>query len=774
MAWLAPRRIFIPHSLNFNMYMAQSKRTYSPNLLLPLPRLALDIPQTAKRTFTHWAHVLEHIEKSKYSSGRASIGVFEDLAQRVHPERILDLIQLAESQNSSQEEMSFLVYRLLDILVKQLNFREALKLYRFTQKYPHTENAGNIKWIFNNAAKSISKIDDALEIAMGLPAGQQPDIVNGERLIRALCQTGRPGDAFRVWNHFLTNGAVCFAADRTLVLLVRGFLEANNFNGLFGVLEIAKLLQIAVQPDTLVMIVRGLSSDGRTEAANNWLSLLRDPSQKKMSIEIFNAFLAGSLKNITIMGPISTFKAKLEKEGLAANDLTREILIEQYLERGDIKNAQIVFEDVDNPNSKMYGYFLKHYTLINDWDSINSTWNLLLNMRIDDSAMKCMLQASMQRNDTDTIQTIFSRLRPLSHPNTHRLLVTYFLSKGRFDKCSHLLHMIPKWHPKGVHIIADLINHYASKGDLARAENYVPWMCSFGGNITYHGSRGIVPLIRGYAKYQKSKEKVEHWWKFMRRKGMKIDHRAYASLMGAYSDLGNYAGALQLLKDFEATGSKASLEMRMIEMVVYGRLGRTNEVERIYRAISSKRLSHSQSLWALNALMTGYGHAGQWQQALNIWKKVYRTPMNKGDTFGISDVTVSIIIDALSASGKFAQVEAIWTNLIANEFPLVENNYTSFMEALIRDGKEAEAIGLVFTTMPDAGIRPGVKTLRNLVEMISSPKLLEWLEEEFQLVPSPKPHITGVFANAPQNLPERTMPLAPPISDLVRKLVDCK
>ncbi|KAJ3016700.1 hypothetical protein HKX48_003904 [Thoreauomyces humboldtii] len=137
------------------------------------------------------------------------------------------------------------------------------------------------------------------------------------------------------------------------------------------------------------------------------------------------------------------------------------------------------------------------------------------------------------------------------------------------------------------------------------------------------------------------------------------------------------------------------------------------------------KLSPTIALYSI--LLEGYDRAGDWRKALGLYRHLrshpgtvsashHAAPSADHDVlrnFGVSHVTVSVILDALGRHHQLELLEETWRDIRQSGFPLDTNNWTSYLEGLACCDCVANAIRILED--PPEGFVPDVKTLRNVL-----------------------------------------------------------
>ncbi|KAI8813045.1 hypothetical protein BJ742DRAFT_790867 [Cladochytrium replicatum] len=73
-----------------------------------------------------------------------------------------------------------------------------------------------------------------------------------------------------------------------------------------------------------------------------------------------------------------------------------------------------------------------------------------------------------------------------------------------------------------------------------------------------------------------------------------------------------------------------------------------------------------------------------------------RTPENLNRlTYGVNNVTVSLRIDCLAEVGRYSLLRGFWSDVLATGYPVDTNNWTSYLEGLVRCGEGSRAVDIL-------------------------------------------------------------------------------
>ncbi|KAJ3043298.1 hypothetical protein HDV00_005301 [Rhizophlyctis rosea] len=106
------------------------------------------------------------------------------------------------------------------------------------------------------------------------------------------------------------------------------------------------------------------------------------------------------------------------------------------------------------------------------------------------------------------------------------------------------------------------------------------------------------------------------------------------------------------------------------------------------------------------------------QNPVTLLGSTTNTPLLK--SHGVLPLHISLILDALGFAHRKIELRTLWSSVKASGYPLTENCYTSYIEALVRCGECEDAVRVLREEMWEDGIAVGEKTVRNLKG------LLEW------------------------------------------------
>ncbi|KAJ3316218.1 hypothetical protein HDV06_004006 [Boothiomyces sp. JEL0866] len=169
----------------------------------------------------------------------------------------------------------------------------------------------------------------------------------------------------------------------------------------------------------------------------------------------------------------------------------------------------------------------------------------------------------------------------------------------------------------------------------------------------------------------------------------------------------------------------------------------------IYETLTSVKNNSKQSLYLLNSLITGYCLTGKFDKVFSIFDSVYKSPKHKLkmdvaafsffgqdlliNIFGVTPITVCGLLDSCGYEKDYQKLKHYWNMFQKDQFPLVKNNYCSFVEALVRCGKEKEAFNVIEKLeFKDEKIH------KHFVAMCRDKKLKERIEKKYGVVADEK------------------------------------
>ena len=266
--------------------------------------------------------------------------------------------------------------------------------------------------------------------------------------------------------------------------------------------------------------------------------------------------------------------------------------------------------------------------------------------------------------------------------------------------------------------------------------------------FTLH-SRPYCVLMRSIPRNKLPIAKVLDYWEEMKQLNVPLDAAAYTSIIAAHSDSNLLHNALEYFKQFLATKQQPTMEMFSTLIVINGKLKNISAMEKLYHRATgySKRLTKSMSMMLLDSLITGYSYGGEWQKALIIWNRLRGQiklkqnpdppPIIKSampdifmhvasqmtlETFGVDTVTICVILDALGKAQRLSEVEMVWKDVRDSNMPLVLNNITSYVEALLRCEQYDQGLQVVLNLEKEFGIKPDKKLLLNTATLMPRDK----------------------------------------------------
>lgn len=221
-----------------------------------------------------------------------------------------------------------------------------------------------------------------------------------------------------------------------------------------------------------------------------------------------------------------------------------------------------------------------------------------------------------------------------------------------------------------------------------------------------------------------------------------VNSQAYASIIGSCSKVDRLDLALmyyKMCRKHHAGDNPPSLLAVML--VINGKLGKVEQMEKMYRIATEKRILDRYNSSVLTAgLMSGYGWAGQWKKVMLLWERLFETgkvsrePVKKHfpskdsfstlsmvqiqRKFGVTPVMLSIAIDALANAKKHPRVVNLWDSVIKANFPFSLNCLTSLVEAHCRCDRWRLGLKVIIDMEEDWRTKPDMKTIRNFLSLI--------------------------------------------------------
>ncbi|GAA6046432.1 hypothetical protein JCM3770_004921 [Rhodotorula araucariae] len=192
-----------------------------------------------------------------------------------------------------------------------------------------------------------------------------------------------------------------------------------------------------------------------------------------------------------------------------------------------------------------------------------------------------------------------------------------------------------------------------------------------------------------------------------------LDRKAYNTLLAAFTALAPAASGgepapapliMEFLADMRTSGHPPDSATYALLLTYYSRATSASPATIAHLHSLIKLDVHLDPDTALfNALMGAYSHTGAYNAAYRIWDAML---VSAGGTVGVDETTVSTLLDTAghdASADAERRARAVWADLAAGRVRGVRRpnrkNWDSWVEALCRWGRLAEAEEAVFTDM---------------------------------------------------------------------------
>ncbi|ORX90977.1 hypothetical protein K493DRAFT_54399 [Basidiobolus meristosporus CBS 931.73] len=287
-----------------------------------------------------------------------------------------------------------------------------------------------------------------------------------------------------------------------------------------------------------------------------------------------------------------------------------------------------------------------------------------------------IIQSSFQLGHTDLAHSTFESLVRHRRP-TLPTLSTMILEHCRLNQmaeASHYFHVMRKCGLQSTpRIYQALIDGFLRLADVESAIGVYSHMYSY--NPSY--KIATETYTRMLAACTKNRDMQTAGWLFdeMNRRGVNVNEYTYSVMIAGYGQSRNGPG-----------------------------------VNRMYEAIRmNPNIEPDIALY--NTLMNAYNWIGDISKVLQLYDSIQAgrlTPNN---------ATISILLDSCGRHDALYRAQVIWNRLKQQRFPLNCNNYTSYIEALARNGESSRAVEQLLE-MEVAGIRPDLKLVSTLLSFL--------------------------------------------------------
>ncbi|KAJ3283651.1 hypothetical protein HK104_010284 [Borealophlyctis nickersoniae] len=574
-------------------------------------------------------------------------------------------------------------------------------------------------------------------------------------VIDSLCRKGLRKDAMTVFHLIKEHGLE--PTSETFKSLIHAAGEAGDVNGARDLWQ--QMLDAGIQPDvmTFTTMLQSYIGNEQLEEAAQLLHRMNESGVKPNSYT-YNVFIKGLIE----AGQYDEAHALLcdmERQGVPPDHVTRSILMWGYAKERRWKEAMAMREEIirntppgEQVDPSIHGVVVK--ALIEERRDVEKAEEYLKNA-IDDG----------EPNSKSTSRKLVGEYAAWN------LVLGAYLEKGDVANALRIKAEMAAAGRLDKHTLITLVKHYTEIGDMNAAEEEVRQALE-GRHRVLVDFRFVFPILLRGARRVGDFGRVRHYWNQLEAAGAELTQVSYSLCIGGLTAGREFETAEKLAEDAKSRfGVYLGANLRNTIMDVYGKQGKWREMEAEYE----RGLQAAQTNWAKAAtwaiLMNGYGMGGNWEKAWNIWCRIWKpvsptvshkkknlqrkaatgtgtgTVVADSDSFvssnydlkqviadatedapdqstlkketqqrfGVDQAHVSVILDAFGFAGRVTELRSLWHELRSVGFPLNENNYTSYMEALVRCGFPEEGWKVISETIQGDGVDPIAKPFVNFI-----------------------------------------------------------
>ncbi|CAG8493178.1 18546_t:CDS:2, partial [Acaulospora morrowiae] len=363
-------------------------------------------------------------------------------------------------------------------------------------------------------------------------------------------------------------------------------------------------------------------------------------------------------------------------------------LIHAYAKAEDIRKAEEIFMDMElagvKPQTITYNVLLNAYVEKLDMTRAQKLYNEMLEsfVRPDVYTFCCLIDGFCEIGKLETAAALFKhmqnnhQLEPDAHIYT--VLIHRHLQHGDFKNARTLYENMIKRRIKPTYVTyAVLIHGHAQYGDLEFAKKIVSELV-FQSKLSEEKSdippTVFTPLMDSYAKLGKINE-TRTIFDTMSTLGVSRNAHAYVILMDAYRRIRNYEAVWQLWQGLRKDSQLTTSHLTLIEWVE----------SHIVRSdpILPQNVKPNSGITTQNDFSESLLHS--FDSPLSSLLKSQLPPCH----------AVSVMIDALTAIGRYDVVQEEWNKLAQEGFEFDSHNWNHYAQSLILSGKVKDACSII-------------------------------------------------------------------------------
>ncbi|KAJ3007308.1 hypothetical protein HKX48_009213 [Thoreauomyces humboldtii] len=526
--------------------------------------------------------------------------------------------------------------------------------------------------------------------------------------------------------------------------------------------------EIGVQPDvvTLTPVIHALARRGQHEDVQG---LLTEMANQGIEPDIY--VFSGVLSSLVTSGRMAECHEVLKimkASNVEPNEYVWHILINGYVQGGEMKKAEALADRMGGRHKRTAianNTILNGYVKNGNESAVRNLWARMQELNeMDLASHHIMFTFLFSRGELDTVVSLFDELSrsELSHmqPNwgTYTSLIEGFLKAGRdIEALEYYEQLLESDLPVlNANPFRRIISRLASESRVEVAERVL--VDALRVLPTRMIDDGLyAPIVYAIARSSGSLMAVYKNLDRLRSRGVSLSGPGYAAVITAHTITRQFRMAVDFIEAARTSAPEVQANAELMHAVLdwHAKQGAAQEMEEmavemcggtwgqsiatkpsqvtpesLLRALTSTRVLENSlrpTLSTFAILIAGYGFARRWQDAAILYRYLRSNPgkvpmfdeqhvMKAGEelfpTHGVSPSIVSVFLDALGFAENRQELRATWRDLCHARYPLDVNNWTSYLEALMRCGLIDEVLIILNSSNMFA---VDVKTLRNVL-----------------------------------------------------------
>ncbi|KAK9702856.1 hypothetical protein K7432_011039 [Basidiobolus ranarum] len=446
-------------------------------------------------------------------------------------------------------------------------------------------------------------------------------------------------------------------------------------------------------------------------------------------------------------------QGKLEQARDAYNDMihfghspniwTYSILIKGYGRKSRLDEAVALFEEMlergITPNVVTYSTLIQGFALNQDLSRAMSYYKRMLAEDIlpNEITYSILISAFAKNSDVqhslELYQHMLSRKLVPDTAILNSLIYAFSNSQEMQEASKTFEEILSRNLTPDVVTFTTLIDGYAKVGDLDQAQNLFESMKPY---QVAPNVKTYTTLINGFGK-QSNMDKAISLFEEMKTVGLRPNTLTYNCLIDGYMKSSSFDRAVGMFEQMKE--SKIPLITSTYNIIMHGCLVnfKLEQVLPFYHELIDQRLVPDAITYGV--LMNFHSFVGDKAKILELWNIARKTFPTKQ-----LSAHVSILLDSCGVNGDLEALKITWSNLKDARFPLSENNFNSYIEALCKFESFNEAKRVFTTELKECGIKPSSKSLQTLLNQIKhrpqdTREIIDLVQSEYPSILSPIP-----------------------------------